>query len=526
MDVALLLARLLLAIVFVVAGVAKLVDRAGSRQAVVDFGVPTPLAAPLGVLLPLAELAVAAALLPASTAWWGAVGALVLLFIFVTGIGANLARGRRPVCRCFGQLSSEPAGWNTLARNGVLAAVAGFIVWRGYGGAGPSALGWLASPSATIIAGVIFGLAMLGLIVAQWLVLWNLLGQNGRLLMRVEALERQLRTDSSVTPPPDDVPSEPLPGLPVGQAAPDFELQGLRGEVVTLATLRAAEKPVMLLFTDPDCGPCTAMLPEIRRWQKEHDEELTISLVSRGTLEENRAKSTEHGLRGVLLQDDWEISEAYGVESTPSAVLVRPDGTIGSLVLEGADSISGYLEHAVGERGWLLRDPVGRRETLPYLTASEDGAARTASEELRVGDPTPRFELPDLNEVSVTLRYFEGQKVVVLFWDPECGFCKEMLPDLRAWEDNRSREAPKLLVVSTGTQEASGEMGLSSPVVLDEQRAVGPAYGAPGTPSAVVVDEHGKIATELAVGAPAVLSLLAQSLQEHKETQEPIEPKS
>ena len=57
--------------VFAVAGVAKLYDRAGSRRAVIDFGVPAPLAAPLAILLPLAELAVAATLLPASTAWWG-----------------------------------------------------------------------------------------------------------------------------------------------------------------------------------------------------------------------------------------------------------------------------------------------------------------------------------------------------------------------------------------------------------------------------------------------------------------------
>src|ERR687898_376688 len=147
MDIVLLFARLLLAAVFVVAGGAKLADRAGSRRAVADFGVPAPLAATLGVLLPLAELAVAAALIPTSTAWWGAVGALVLLLVFVVGISANLARGRKPECHCFGQLYSEPAGWKTLVRNGILAAVAGFVVWWGYGGAGPSAVGWLADLS-------------------------------------------------------------------------------------------------------------------------------------------------------------------------------------------------------------------------------------------------------------------------------------------------------------------------------------------------------------------------------------------
>src|SRR5215210_7850679 len=130
MDTTLFIARLLLALVFLVAGVAKLADRTGSRQAVVDFGLPKFLAAPLGVLLPLAELAVAVALIPASTAWWGALGALALLLLFVAGIGVNLARGRKPDCHCFGQLHSAPAGWSTLLRNGALAAVAALILWQ------------------------------------------------------------------------------------------------------------------------------------------------------------------------------------------------------------------------------------------------------------------------------------------------------------------------------------------------------------------------------------------------------------
>src|SRR6266852_7436324 len=128
MDIVLLLARLLLAVVFVVAGLAKLGDRAGSRQALIGFGVPARLVTPLTVLLPLAELAVAVALIPTASAWWGALGALALLVLFITAIGYNLARGRTPDCHCFGQLHSAPAGWSTLLRNVVLAAIAGFVV--------------------------------------------------------------------------------------------------------------------------------------------------------------------------------------------------------------------------------------------------------------------------------------------------------------------------------------------------------------------------------------------------------------
>ena len=50
MSLILLLARLLLAGVFLVAGFAKLADRAGSQQALLDFGVPVLLATPFGVL--------------------------------------------------------------------------------------------------------------------------------------------------------------------------------------------------------------------------------------------------------------------------------------------------------------------------------------------------------------------------------------------------------------------------------------------------------------------------------------------
>ena len=67
-EVTLLIARLLPALVFLVASVPKLADRVGSRQALVDLGVPAPIATSLKMLLPLAELAVAATLIPAGSA--------------------------------------------------------------------------------------------------------------------------------------------------------------------------------------------------------------------------------------------------------------------------------------------------------------------------------------------------------------------------------------------------------------------------------------------------------------------------
>ena len=82
MDAALLGARIVLAAVFAIAGVAKLLDRPGAREALAGFGLPARLAAPLAVALPVVELSVAAALVPRASAWWGGLGALGLLLAF------------------------------------------------------------------------------------------------------------------------------------------------------------------------------------------------------------------------------------------------------------------------------------------------------------------------------------------------------------------------------------------------------------------------------------------------------------
>jgi hypothetical protein len=163
MHTTLLIARLLLAAVFLVAGLTKLADLRGSREAVAGFGVPERLAAPVGTLLPLGELTVAGALLPSGSARWGAIGAFALLALFVAAISRSMIRGEAPDCHCFGQLHSEPAGWRTLARNGLLAAVAGFVVAAGWGSAGPSAVAWVGRMSGTGTVALVGGLALLAL---------------------------------------------------------------------------------------------------------------------------------------------------------------------------------------------------------------------------------------------------------------------------------------------------------------------------------------------------------------------------
>jgi thiol-disulfide isomerase/thioredoxin/uncharacterized membrane protein YphA (DoxX/SURF4 family) len=274
-DPALLVLRIGLALVFATAAAGKLLDQAGSRAALSAFGVPAPLAAAGGTVLPLAELAVALALVPHESARWAAAGALVLLLSFIGGIARSMARGQAPDCHCFGQLHSEPAGRGTLARNALLAVTAGAIA--------------VAGPGPAVDAWVMAVVALAGLSAVLW-------SENRR-------LGWELRTARA---------GAPAAGLPVGAPAPDFGL-------------RDPERPVALVFTDPGCGPCQALLPEVRRWQESLSESLAITVVQRDA------------------PQGREVAEAYRIRGTPAAVLVSPTGTVASAPAEGSAAIEALI---------------------------------------------------------------------------------------------------------------------------------------------------------------------------------------
>jgi peroxiredoxin len=144
---------------------------------------------------------------------------------------------------------------------------------------------------------------------------------------------------------------------------------------------------------------------------------------------------------------------------------------------------------------------------------AHDGHAEAAPASPKVGEPAPELRLPDLEGRDVSLEDFRGEETLVLFFSPGCGFCNEMLPDLKEWEAASPEGAPGLLVVSDGTVEENEAMGFSSPVVLDDDYAVSDAFGAGGTPSAVLVDAEGRIASDLVVGAQSVLELARPEMQ-------------
>jgi peroxiredoxin len=239
------------------------------------------------------------------------------------------------------------------------------------------------------------------------------------------------------------------------------------------------------------------LLPDVARWQRDLSDQLTIALVSRGATEVNRLKSTEHGVQQVLIQRNREVAEAFHAPVTPAAVVVLPDGTIGSNLAQGADEI-----HTLVATTTQRAQPAtpasggcncGKSQPLPLRLESQ------------VGQTAPGFLLPDLDGQPVKLENFHGRPTLLLFWNPGCGFCIRMLDALKAWE--REAADVQLLVVSRGSVDANRALGLHSPIVLDDGFAVGRAFGASGTPSAVLLDSEGRIASSVVAGADDVLAL-------------------
>jgi thiol-disulfide isomerase/thioredoxin/uncharacterized membrane protein YphA (DoxX/SURF4 family) len=318
--------RVLLAAVFATAGVGKLLDLAGSRRAVADFGVPESAARFIGLLLPLAEIAIAIGLVFRPSAQIAAIAAAVVLAGFIAGISRALARGEQPDCHCFGQIHSAPAGPTTLIRNGILGAAA--IVIAAYG-TGPAIDGWVSDRTGAELAAV--GLGIVALIVSLYA--WSLYTQNRSLINDLRIARRAGAIGGRF-------------GLPIGTEAPRFELANLRGDRVTLMNLTERGKPVVLLFMSPWCGPCGAMLPRIRQWQETLSERLTIAVISTGTPEQNETFA-EQGIEDVLLQEEMEVADIFSVKGTPTAVVVSQEGNVASRLGEMEQAIEPLVRLAL-----------------------------------------------------------------------------------------------------------------------------------------------------------------------------------
>jgi peroxiredoxin len=338
---------------------------------------------------------------------------------------------------------------------------------------------------------------------AVLMMLYQMLTQHGRLLLRVERLELSL-ADAGIAL------SDAVDGVAVGTQL-GFALPDLDGQTVLLE--RYAGRRVLLAHWSPDCSFCDMVAADLADLQGLLNvKQVDLVLVSRGDAQANRELIDHHGLSAtVVLCDDEAPLECFARVGTPAAYLLDEQGRVATGLVVGADKVAG-----------LVREVAGKRRLSGEKPLSQSKLERNG---IKPGTRAPNFTLPDLDGGEVSLEDHAAERRLVVFSDPHCGPCMDLAPRLAQLHEVARERGLALMMVSRGDPEENREKrdrcGIRFPVGLQRSWEISRKYGIFSTPVAFLVDEEGCIADEVAIGPEAILALLGDELAGRKEA--PIE---
>jgi peroxiredoxin len=333
-----------------------------------------------------------------------------------------------------------------------------------------------------------------------WLV-YQLVLQNGRILVRLESIEKLLAPRASA-------PRKKSGGLPLGAAAPDFELPDLTGVRRKLSEFRGQE--VLLIFFSPRCGFCTKMAADLAALPGDGAQGRPIPVVvTTGDAEENRKLVEQHGIRClVLLQKEMEVASQFRAQGTPMGYLIGGEGRIASELTVGAEPL---LKLAAANPPAHKGSSTAANGSAKKRKPPDPSLARSRLQRggLKAGALAPEFRLPRIDGGESSLADLRGRRVLLVFSDPDCGPCDELAPRLQ--EIHLQRPDLQVLVVSrrdaASNRDKAISLGLTFPIVLQRQWEVSLKYAMFATPIAYLIDEQGVILRDVAVGVEPILSL-------------------
>ncbi len=131
--------------------------------------------------------------------------------------------------------------------------------------------------------------------------------------------------------------------------APDFTLNSLDGEPVTLQELKG--RPVILNFWASWCPPCRAEMPAFQlAWQEYMDTDLVILAVNathQDTISEINQFIEQNNLEfAILLDMTGKVSSSYQIHSLPTTFLIDRDGIITKTIIGGPIPLALLRVHA------------------------------------------------------------------------------------------------------------------------------------------------------------------------------------
>ncbi len=128
------------------------------------------------------------------------------------------------------------------------------------------------------------------------------------------------------------------PAPRAGFLAPDFDLQTLDGQTVTLAQFRG--QPVILNLWASWCPPCKAEMPAIQAMYSAYHEQglvvLGLNMTSQDDLGNAQAFAQQAGVTfPVLLDRDGSVARRYEMRALPTTVFIDRKGVIQEVVVGG-----------------------------------------------------------------------------------------------------------------------------------------------------------------------------------------------
>ena len=340
-------------------------------------------------------------------------------------------------------------------------------------------------------------------LISIWIMLYQLMKQQGRILFRLDALAEH-------TGETGDTGSSA--GLAVGTAFPSFSFPDLAGQTIALEDFLG--KRVLLVNWSPQCGFCDLIAPDLSKLQPDFlKENVQLLLLSYGTAESNGKLVQKHGLVcPILLMKGTQAPEPLQSLGTPAAYLLDEQGRVAKAVAVGAEQVPALARESAGQS--TGSGSGSKRKRLRGERAL--GESRLERNGLKPGTPAPSFQLPDIHGSPVSLKEYRGRRVLLVFSDPHCGPCDELAPQLARLHHEHRDNNLAIIMVSRGDAEENRTKaerhGVEFPVVLQDQWKLSKEYGIFATPVAFLIGEDGLIKKTVARGVEEILALAPQAV--------------
>ena len=115
-----------------------------------------------------------------------------------------------------------------------------------------------------------------------------------------------------------------------------------------------------------------------------------------------------------------------------------------------------------------------------------------------VGGMAPDFSLYDSKGEVRTLSELRGKVVFVNFWATWCPPCREEMPSMQRLYSKMPKDKFEMLAILENDKPEravafAAQLGITLPILYDEEKRAWPKYGLTGLPETFIVDKQGVI---------------------------------